>query len=61
MPYNITTSYPMRCGNRDKDFEYMYAAFCGLIDELSYIVPGLETKINGIGVVQPESGSEEEE
>lgn len=48
MAMNITTGYPMRTGDIKKDYELLYSGFCSLLDELGYMLPLIDTRINGI-------------
>lgn len=45
---NITTGYPLRTGDAQKDFELLYSSFCSLVDELSYAIPTISGQVTPI-------------
>ena len=55
---NITTGYPLRTGDAQKDFELLYSSFCSLVDELSYAIPTISGQITPM---VPETDTEGEE
>ena len=61
MALNIKTGYPIMKGDMNLQFASMQNQFVSLLDELQYLIPQLEAKIDSVNLPLSSDSSEDTE